>query len=251
MAGQTFTMADATDPVGVHVQTFANLKNAVRHALGKTTLDSTTSVDDIVNDGVALFYGLHPWTWRETALSVDTVAAQRYVALPGDFAELATDLQAATGSALLGYLVKSTLDDIVQFRATQLSGIAASMRYAVTWASSDDDELPVARLELWPTPSEAITISGIYRRQIRKLVDDGDVPDVPAHFHQLLKRVVRAHALDEDDQADAAERAWAHVNALLPKLQEADGRGDSNLGRMRGATAGRIPLGYVPQISLE
>jgi hypothetical protein len=252
MSGQTFVLSNASAPVGVHALTFAKLKNAVKHALGKTTVDSTTDLGDIVNDGVALFYGLHPWTWRETALSVDTVAAQQYVSLPADFAEMSADPQATSGGALLGTLVKSSLDDINQFRATLLSGIAASMRYAVTWkGGTSDDDLPVARLELWPAPTAVITIHGMYRRQLRKLIDDGDVPDVPAHFHQLLKRVVRAHALDEDDQADAAERAWAHVNALLPGMKEADGRADANLGRMRGATASRLEVGYVPQISLE
>jgi len=250
MPGETFTMDDAQSGGGLHVLDLAALKKIVQYALGKTTLDNSASLTDLVNDALAGFATLAPWQWRQKALSVSTAADQQYVELPADFAEMATEIH-VSDQTQLGDLVKSDLDEIARLRASTLSGIAASMRYAITYVpSEEDDETPTARLELWPTPNGVMALSGVYRRVIRKLVDESDVPDVPQQFHQLLRRYVRAHALEEDDQVDAAERAWKKFNDLMPAALSADGRLDANLGKIKGAVSQADLVRWVPNITL-
>jgi hypothetical protein len=252
MPGSTFTMSPATPGSGLHHLTLAKMKSIIKQALGKTTFDSTFDTEEIANDSLQIFSSLHPWMWREAALSISTVADQSYALLPTDFAEMATDGH-SNEDIIFGNMRKATLDDIVRFRQTTLSGIAASTRYAITCVGGDDDDdLPRYRMEFWPTPSSVFPITGKYRRILRRMTDDSDVPDVPIAYHQLLRRVLRAHAFEEDDQIQAAEAAWTRVNAMLSTAIVADGRTDAALGPMRGAVNSQQDvLRWTPQISLE
>jgi hypothetical protein len=245
-------MSSGSAGSGLHGLTLAKMKTIVKQALGKTSFDSTFDLREVCNDALQLLVTAHAWTWREAALAVDTVADQAYVNLPTDFAEFVTDAHSSE-DVIFGNMGKANLDDITRWRTTQLSGVASSTRYALTVVGgTTESDAPRYRLELWPTPNQVFPITGRYRRVIRKLVNDADVPDVPVAFHQLLRRILRAHAFEEDDQADAASRAWQRVNEMLPTLINLDGGAETNLGRMRGATAMQSELvRWTPNISIE
>jgi hypothetical protein len=42
------------------------------------------------------------------------------------------------------------------------------------------------RIVFWPTPDAAYTVRGVYRRAPQRLVADGDVPEMPEEFHDLI-----------------------------------------------------------------
>lgn len=233
MADLIIELDPADSPVALHHLTLGGMKSIVKQALGKTTYDADFDIAAICNDAVALLAHLHPWNWRHKAFSVNTVADQPYVTLPADFAELVTDATGTTG--IFPSMIRSSLTDIAMYRASTLAGGVAATLYAINYVPAEEaDALPTVRFEMWPAPTTIFPITGTYRRVINSMASDDDVPDVPVQFHQLLRRILRAHAFEEDDQTADAARAWDAVNALLPTAQMADGRLDSNLGQMRG-----------------
>lgn len=58
---------------------------------------------------------------------------------------------------------------------------------------------PQGRLVLWPTPDDAFTLRGLYRKDVQRLTVDADEPDMPARFHDLVmwRALVMLAANDE------------------------------------------------------
>jgi len=219
--------------MALHSYTFAELKAAVTHALGKSPDSSLTSEGEIVNDALADFVNLHPWSWRRKASSLNLTADQNYVALPSDFAALDAIQMACTS----GCLHPTSLQQIIDGRSSTLAvPISGTYWYAVAWTGQTSATAsPTARLELWPTPAatvaSAITLS--YFRIIPALSGATDLPDMPPHFHRALKAFVRAHALEEDGQPEAVD-AMAKAMSLIQPLMREDGTIQASLGMPRG-----------------
>jgi hypothetical protein len=58
---------------------------------------------------------------------------------------------------------------------------------------------PAGELALWPTPDAAYTVRGLYRKDVQTLSADGDVPEMPSRFHDLIvwKALIYLAAYDE------------------------------------------------------
>lgn len=227
-------------------RTLADYQEHVTHALGKTP-DSRITTAEIVNDAGRLLVTMHPWTWRtRPPKSIATVANQQWVALPIDFEELLGDPVIPTG---LSYaVIPTTLQDVLLRR--QASQFDAFTYYLATdvWqeTASPEGEI-VRRAEIWPTPStttdELFQIA--YLAGWVDLVDSTDVPVIPREVEQLLVMMCREIAIHYEDQTEALESVLA--SRLAQHLMEADGRKQSQLGRMRGGLydRGRVDTSSV------
>lgn len=88
---------------------------------------------------------------------------------------------------------------------------------------------PDGRLLLWPTPDAAYTLRGVYRRGHQRLVADGDVPEMPEDYHDLIWLGALAKIALFDEAAQIAP-AYANIyrgmmldlcNAQLPEIERA------------------------------
>lgn len=77
---------------------------------------------------------------------------------------------------------------------------------------------PAGRLRLGPTPDGAYTVRGEYRKAPQELAENGDVPEMPARFHELIvDRGLEYVGTDDESMAQLpfwSERARAKMSAL-------------------------------------
>jgi len=228
----TITTTTASPAVSGNGLTLLQLKKAVRHALGNQSLAADTSEVEIINDAIQMLANAHPWTWRQKAMSLSLVASQNHVYLPSDFGRF----HALARSASYYAMHPATMPEIISMRST--TGVATGATwYAVSYASqTSTSTYPRAKLEIYPTPSASLTaaIIGTYLKIIPNLNSDTDTPDIPAAFHVLLRKLVRAHALTEDNQ-DSGIMEMQTYETMLSRFIAEDAGTQSNLGSINGA----------------
>lgn len=132
------------------------------------------------------------WRWMQGEFAGQTVAAQqRYTAaqlgIASRFAEWTirdhddiswSSYRTATGQSDEGALHFLDWSD---FRVSQLRGTQVQGR--PRFFSIDNEN----RVVLSPTPDAAFTIKGLYRKGVQDLVANGDIPELPERFHDLIK----------------------------------------------------------------
>lgn len=62
------------------------------------------------------------------------------------------------------------------------------------WTIAPDDRLVFA-----PTPDDAYTIRGLYRKDLQPLTGNDDVPEMPVRFHDLIKWKALIHLANHDE----------------------------------------------------
>jgi hypothetical protein len=234
--------------MALHSTNFLALKKTVKLAISASPDAQLHPLADLVNEALTEFGALHDWAWRQKTLSLDTVAAQEYIALPTDLAHL--DILQVVGS-VSGLAIPVTLEEIIARRSQQ--GIDASNLYfyAVTWTTQAADNVtPIPRLELFPTPSASTSgaFVGRYTRTIARLEDDADVPDVPAQFHTLLDLYCRCHALEKVGDQKGLKFANQVFADKLERLKQESGEIQRNLGSMRCLGSGRARVVNVAPV---
>lgn len=207
-------------------ETLTSLQNAVLHSLARTPA-STTSTTAIVNDAKEYFCNSHDWRWKDKALSLDTVSAQNYIALPSDFEQL---ISIRSGTSNMLTVMPASLDEIMTLRQLN-SGVGGYYYYCVSWtAQASVTSAPLGRLELYPTPSASTVgvFAGKYRRKIPDLSSGTDAPDIPTYCHSALKQMVRAWAMWVEEQKRDSD--WELANIMLERCIQMDGTTQVLLG---------------------
>lgn len=238
--------------------TLQQLRLAYTQARGHAQNAQIESVDNAINDALMELVSAHEWQWRQASLSLDTVANQSYVDLPTYFASMQTLKLFNQGAGWLP-IHPVTMDQILAFRsATNAVATSGSYYYCVTWnPQATSTDIPLARLELFPTPATAVTgqIQGRYNSVPAALAGDTDVPNIPPQFQQALLRLVRANALGEDCQNDGQLERFKferqRYQDMIDRLK-IENVAQSNLGHMRGAVemANDPPIIVYPAMTL-
>lgn len=176
------------------VQKVARESGTVSGVLPATVAGQTGRLAKIVhwtNDAYRDIQNAHrAWNWLQGEFSANTVAGSRSYspAIPrfaeftcsGDYREDRFSLFDPTeGRQNEGQLRFVEYPD---FYRTHLRGHAATQqgRPAAFTIS------PGGALLLSPTPDKTYTVRGPYRRDVQELEDDGDVPEMPARFHDMI-----------------------------------------------------------------
>lgn len=199
----------------------------------------------IVNEAGEFLCAMHSWAWlvRPDA-GLDLVASQNYATLPTDFAELvAFD---ATNSLVNG-LVMTTHERLLSMRTNGIQVVSGNYFGAVVWAEGSDG-VPVARLDLWPTPggSESGALTVTYRRNWATLTDDNDTVRIPSFMHGLFLSIVRAIAagyMEQDDASKAVRLAEIVAGPEFAAAKRRDVGTQMHYGKITGGAA--QPSGYV------
>lgn len=67
---------------------------------------------------------------------------------------------------------------------------------------------PQGSIMLWPTPNEAMTLSGIATLGPQSLVENDDVPEMPARFHRLIVLRALVKSMHHDESYNQMQ-VWA------------------------------------------
>lgn len=226
-------------------RTFAEYKRDVLHALGNPASDELDiSAGEIVNDALEHLAAMHPWQWLSTGQQdLDTVQDQPYIVLPDDFGTL---IALEHSDSWARQMIPTTWPELLKMRGDPIDSWNWSYWYVINTGNVDpaapEAGLTAPRLELYPTPagSEAAAIRIVYRRHLRRLVADSDVPQWPAYMDRPLSLLARDFAsVDYDDNPESAySRSFARV---LRDAMNHDGLSRRSFGQMRGGLHPKTP----------
>lgn len=88
-----------------------------------------------------------------------------------------------------------SFQDWRSFYASRLRGVQPTGRPAIFTIS------PKGEIVLWPSPAKACVLRGPYRQSPQELTDDDDVPEMPAHHHDLIVDVALVLLTTHDEAA--------------------------------------------------
>ena len=193
---------------------------------------------EIVNQaGQHLFS--RPWRFRErTTKYISLVADQSYVALPSDVEELLSIISTQS----LGYLIEMvTPDHLEQLRQLGLTMTGPSITHACfarVPPTNAGDALPAVRLDIYPTPTAAVTdaIAVRYRAawdEIASGAADSYIIPIPKYVDALFLAYVRAFAQSYEDEGLTAKIAEVEAGPLLATALTKDGLLQRDMGRIR------------------
>ena len=215
--------------------TFLQLRDEVERVVGDAH-DPRLSPVRIVNDAGRYLFAMHGWRWRDRPpVTLDFVADQAYLTLPGDFG-FGEIVSLAADNAVNYSVQVTTLSEVERYRA---AGMDWHMGFLVALAypgQTDASSAPAtARLEIEPTPqnnrSDALRL--VYRAGWVELSGNTDVANVPPAMESLLVELVRAFAV-RDRTFSREPLDQLESSSFVQRLKAADGRAQANRGPMRG-----------------
>lgn len=224
--------------------TYLDLEDEVRHVWGES-FDGRwlASLPRVVNEAGELLLAANAWRFlNRPPATLDLVADTNHVALPSDFG--GGDLIDVVANRVVSHSVElGTLEDIIALRGIDpytTNSYTVALEYPAQ--ATTTAEPAQARLAIHPTPSSAVTgfATLTYRAGWVRIdgATDAAVPNVPPMLAGLLRRLVRAKAL-EINAGGAPAGTLETVGDVLAgdemrAMVAADARSQINLGQMAG-----------------
>jgi hypothetical protein len=212
--------------------TFAQLKQQAEHAISGAP-DSRAPSGDVVNGALEWLWIAHTWSWRERTALLTVPAGAYRIVLPEDFGEL-VDLMPNPAATASYYPARATEHQVRSARAGTLGAGGGILWYPAMQETVALTDTPKHTLELSITAgASALTeiFACRYRMLAPQLTDDNHIPPVPYGFFNLLKLLVRAHAVSSTLQQEGHD--WQLFNAQLPDFIAADTQASGvNRGQM-------------------
>jgi len=230
-------------------RTFAEYKAEVLHALGnpaEANLD--VAPGDIVNDAVEHIAAMHEWQFCTTGqIELGVVADQRYINLPADFG---TMVAVEHNQGWASHFTPVTWEVLLWMRQHPITEWTGGYFYVINTGNSSlaSSGLDNPTMELFPTPSvtDPDAVQLVYRRNLRRLEADTDVPQWPSYMDRPLSLLARSFAsVDYDDDPESA-----YTQAFRNMIEDCmyrDGMTLGSVGVPTGAMSPRrrpVPWGY-------
>ncbi len=204
-----------------------------------------TSVLDLINMAGRYLVGMTRWRYLEGVdYTLGTTASQSYITLPTNFAS-AVSLVGMTENIVAEWVDR---DAIAQMRASGSSTPALGVYYvAISYAvpavtDPPSSSAPVARLELYPTPSatSASVFRLVYRAGWADLTGDDQYVPVPPNnietlFLQILAAFGRGSHREETGTIDERLAAQIVAGPIYRAALKEDKTKQVDHGYMRGA----------------
>lgn len=195
-------------------QKIASESGTIEGTLPTTVTGQTKRLGKIVrwtNDAWRAIQNAHAsWKWMRSDFSGSTVAAQRLytgaqMGISTRFAEWINTGNADTETRYSSYLAATGVADEGQlqfvdwdtFYSRCMRGTQTNGR-PIFFSVSPDNQLA-----LHPIPDAVYTIRGPYRKDVQDLTADGDIPEMPVRFHDVIMDVALASMLTIHDEAQA------------------------------------------------
>ena len=210
---------------------FFTLKGEAVAALGLAA--STMNIGYIVNDAVQMLWNAYRWQWKSKRSTINSVSGTAEYSLPADFGQL-LDINTTSGHIFTA----ATEDEITFWQEGGYTNPVAysGFYYAITFTSGTQ-----ASLRLYPAPGETTTGFFMinYERAPVQLVAEGDVPNLPASFFPVLRRLVVAMA--KTSAGNPSEGDWAIYERMLDQAI----RQDSSVMPNHGPLPNALPISRV------
>jgi hypothetical protein len=217
--------------------TYGDLKNHILLALGgrPSTASGQTVAErqaEIVNiAGEHLF--THPWKFREATANISTVAAQQYLALPADFAEL-TSVWKSNQPIWI-----STPDEVETARITSFPDLTYRVYVKTVVPSGDTAGSSVAQsyqLQIYPTPTGVDTLKILYRTgwsSVTSSTSTTTIIPVPKHVESTMIAYTRAVAEAYEDDGLPQRLAEIEAGPIFGAAKQKDGMVQSHFGQLQ------------------
>ena len=213
--------------------TYVDLRNHVLLAVGGRP---STAAGQTVAQRQAEFVNIagehlftHPWKFRERTDLLSLTAAQNWIALPSDFAELMGAWKDRTEMAV----VTPEILETYRLSAMPDYGYKAAVRTVVPSNSTAQS----FRLELYPTPSanESNVVKVAYRtgwQGVSASTPDSTVISVPSHVEGTLIAYVRAVSESFEDGMLSQRIAEIEAGPMFGAAQRKDGMVQTHFGQL-------------------
>ena len=233
-------------------RTFIDYQNEVRHALGNAAATGlAVTPATIVNDALEHIASLHEWHFCSTAETVlGTTQDVDRIMLPQDFG---TEVALEQTEGWYSFMTQVSWDVLLYMRRYPLVYWTGGYYYVIVTGNSLVPEagLSTPTLELFPTPSETVAdaIRLVYRRNLRRMEADTDIPQIPSYLDRPLSLLARSFAsVDYDDDPESAYTA--QFRTMISDAMYRDGMQLGSVGTPTGALTpkrGVVPWGYPYQ----
>lgn len=254
--------------------TLTQCSTLISLSLGGGSLPTGLTASMLVNQAGRWLASYRAWKWLERPLAtVSLVEDESYAALPSDFGELiaAPEYLSGVGVNATGTAVQLTsISEILSAREqdTEQSPPDAQFWAAIVYAPPDegsgssassgssgeeDAENLVARLEVWPTPSDDGSFRIAYRAKWVAVSAGADRLVMPhwmdATFIEVLRAFARG-AVREDDAGGTLSERLAKIAAgpVFMAAVRQDGMAQPYYGPLTGGAAmmygGRVDFRY-------
>lgn len=185
--------------------TVLDAQGHIEHALGGPLVGISNR--RILDEAGRKLYGLNDWNFlKRPSTTLGLTSGQAYISLPADFGELVT-LEYTSGSS--NRVLQTTLSEIARYRSV-LAAIPGYILFAAILYSTNANGVPVARLEIHPTPqaTDATALTMFYRATWSDLANtDQTFIPVPPWMESLYIQMVRATAWGYQDETMGARVA--------------------------------------------
>lgn len=170
--------------------TVLDAQGHIEHALGGPLVGISNR--RVLDEAGRKLYAMNDWNFlKRASTTISLVSDQSYVELPDDFGEiLAINYENGTATTV----VQTTITQIAKYRSVLAPIAGHNLFVAVTYVA-DGSGVPIARLEVYPTPGSASDLDLFYRAGWVDLAssDQTFVP-IPPWMEALYIQVVRATA---------------------------------------------------------
>lgn len=180
--------------------TVLDAQGHIEHALGGPLVGISNR--RVLDEAGRKLFALNDWNFlKRASTTLSLVSGQSYATLPSDFGEIIT-IEYTNGTA--ASVVQTTITEIAKFRSI-LYSIPGYVLFVTTIYTPDANGVPVARLEIYPTPGSDTTLTMFYRANWADLANsDQTFIPVPAWMESLYIQIVRATAWGYQDDTMSA-----------------------------------------------
>lgn len=178
-----------------------------------------------------------------TVIATSPAAFLSYVTLPADVAEITA---ITTKNNAIANVLICTLEEIA-YRRGSPNAIAYDGLYraCLSFPTQADTThtMPQPQLEIWPTPTASSPLGDLsltYRGGAVQLVNQTDVPNIPAKLERLITLTARLFVLGYEEGQLQEDKLWQNEFAAM---KAADGRQELTIGQLKGgAVQGMNPV---------
>lgn len=177
------------------------MKTSLKRIAG---VSDTDPLMDWLNAGMHDFEDAYDWPFLDIVGGVTMLAGSNNPDLPPDLAVLYTarvDTTPSGGTVTrpsLKYVPRVKFEDESYFDPTQTG---EPTHYTLVGNSS---------IFLWPTPDQNYHFRVYYRKFLTDLLEDVDIPALPAKYHYSIVTGAAAVALEAENEEDRAE-TWRNI----------------------------------------
>jgi hypothetical protein len=199
----------------------------------------TARANLIVESGERTFYGAHDWSFCDVLMRLPIVSGKDAYDLPDGFHFFVdTHLTFDQGDNKYCYVTLTSMGELLKAKQSPITTSSQPELAAEEWLPADGTKPQRKGLNLWPTPTDAGTLNGLYRFHAHGLTSSAVYPLGGSASGQALLAAVLAAAELHNQEEDMTWRNEYQTQLALAIKMDNDASCPKYFGRMRGSARG-------------